>query len=233
MSIILDTILPLFSVLDAVALGLLVLALLGMGFAIENSAIPRASTTRSIERYRKLWMRQMITREPRMFDANILDSMRQGTTFFATGCMIAIGGALALLDRTDQLQGMTTGLVGDFGGDALFWEVKILVVIVFLANGFLKFVWAHRLFGYCSVVMAAVPNDASHADAIPLADKAATLANLASRSFNRGLRAVYFSLALMAWLLGPFALLTATATTSWVLLRREFASKSRAELLGG
>ncbi|MCP5072008.1 MAG: DUF599 domain-containing protein [Rhodobacteraceae bacterium] len=233
MSNILDAVLPLFSLLDAVALSLFLLCWLGLGLAIEQPPVSRPSTTRSVERYRKLWMRQMIGREPRMFDANILDTMRQGTTFFATGCMIAIGGAVALLDRTDQLQGIATGLIADFGGDALFWEVKILLLIILLSNGFLKFVWAHRLFGYCAVVMAAVPNDQEHEDAIRLADKAAKLANLAAKSFNRGLRSVYFSLAVLAWLLGPFALLAATGATCWVLLRREFASRSRAELLEG
>ncbi len=231
MSILLDTILPLFSLLDAIALALMLVCWLGLGYAIEHPAARRTSTTKVAERYRRLWMRQMITREPRMFDAGILDGMRQGTTFFATGCMIAIGGAMALLDRTDQLQGIATGLVENFGAQTLFWEVKILLLIILLANGFLKFVWAHRLFGYCSVVMASVPNDPDHADTVPLADKAALLANQASKSFNRGLRAVYFSLALLAWLLGPIALIAATTATSWVLLRREFASRSRAALL--
>jgi uncharacterized membrane protein len=28
-------------------------------------------------------------------------------------------------------------------------EVKLLVLLLFAANAFLKFVWSHRLFGYC------------------------------------------------------------------------------------
>jgi uncharacterized membrane protein len=37
----------------------------------------------------------------------------------------------------------------------------VALVVAFLANALLKFIWAHRLFGYCSILMAAVPNDPS------------------------------------------------------------------------
>jgi len=44
---------------------------------------------------------------------------------------------------------------------------------------------------------------------------------------------MYFALAAMAWLLGPVALILATALTLLVLWRREFASHSRSLLLEG
>ncbi|MDA9795536.1 DUF599 family protein, partial [Paracoccaceae bacterium] len=47
----------------------------------------------------------------------------------------------------------------------------------------------------------------------------------------RGLRAIYFSLAAAAWLVGPIALIVATLITLSVLLRREFLSHSRLVLL--
>jgi uncharacterized membrane protein len=111
------------------------------------------------------------------------------------------------------------------------WEAKILLVILLVASGFLAFVWAHRLFGYCAVVMASVPNDPEAPSAYPRAEKAAEININAARSYNRGLRAIYFAMAALAWLLGPVALLISTAVTFVVLWRREFASKSRMTLL--
>jgi uncharacterized membrane protein len=54
----------------------------------------------------------------------------------------------------------------------------------------------------------------------------------AAKSFNRGLRAVYFALASCGWLLGPVGLLARALVTAIVLWRREFASRSRVVLIG-
>jgi uncharacterized membrane protein len=111
------------------------------------------------------------------------------------------------------------------------WEIKILFVLLFVTAGFLAFVWSHRLFGYNAIVMASVPNDPNDPDAYPRAEKAAEININAARSYNRGLRAVYFAMAALAWLLGPLALLIATVITFVVLWRREFASNSRKTLM--
>ncbi len=126
------------------------------------------------------------------------------------------------------------GLAGDLTPEQepdVVWEVKILIILLFLANAFLKFVWSNRLFGYCAVVMAAVPNDARDARAASRARKAGEINITAARGFNRGLRSLYFALATAAWLLGSEALIAATLVTVLVLLRREFASQSRAVLM--
>lgn len=111
------------------------------------------------------------------------------------------------------------------------WEIKLILVLFFLANAFLKFVWSHRLFGYCAILMAAVPNDPDDPLARPRAAQAAAISVTAARSFNRAMRAVYFALATAAWLLGPAALTLAVAATLAMLYRREFASHSRAAIL--
>ena len=110
------------------------------------------------------------------------------------------------------------------------WEVKLLLPLLFAANAFLKFVWSNRLFGYCSVMMGAVPNDASDL-AYARAAKAAEINIFAAKSYNRGLRTVYFGIASTAWLIGPEALLAAAVVTLVMILRREFASQSREVLL--
>ena len=52
-------------------------------------------------------------------------------------------------------------------------------------------------------------------------------------SFNRGLRAYYFSLALLAWFLHPVAFMLASAWVVAVLYRREFRSRTLTALLSG
>jgi uncharacterized membrane protein len=115
----------------------------------------------------------------------------------------------------------------------LVWEVKIFFMLLFAVNAFLKFVWSHRLFGYCSVLMAAVPNDLDDPNVYVRASQAGEINITAARGYNRGLRSVYFGIASVAWLLGAVPLLMATVFTVAVILRREFASESRAVLLSG
>ena len=76
-----------------------------------------------------------------------------------------------------------------------------------------------------------MPNDPADPTASPRAAKAAEINITAARSFNRGLRAVYFAMAALAWLGGALPLFVATLVTLVVLWRREFASNSRRVLL--
>ncbi len=219
-----------FGPLDLTAITLLATAWVLIGWIIERANSKHPSVSVIMAEYRREWMVQFVTREPRVFDANILANLRQGTTFFASASMIGIGGGLALIGNTERLLGIAKDLTLD-AAPAVVWEVKILVVILFLANGFLKFVWSHRLFGYCAVMLASVPNDATDPACLPRARQAAEINITAARSFNRGLRSVYFALGALAWLLGAVPLLVATAFTVLILWRREFASHSRSVLL--
>ncbi len=223
--------LSVFGMPDAAAIALLTFGWVLIGVAVERGVGGRASVSVLMADYRREWMRIFVDREPRILDGNILGNLRHGTTFFASATLIALGGGLALIGNTERL----LGLAEDFrleDAPALVWDIKLLLILLFMANALLKFIWAHRLFGYCAVVMAAVPNDRSDA-AFSRAAQAAELNISAARSFNRGLRSIYFALGSAAWLLGPEALIAATLLTVAVLWRREFASQSRAVLLQG
>lgn len=218
-----------FSALDAVAVATLLIAWVAIGMVIESPPTRRPSTSKLVGEYRRKWMVQMITRQPRIFDATILDSLRQGTAFFASACLISIGGGLAALSNAERLRGVAEDLTLE--APAIIWEVKILLALVLITNAFLKFIWSNRLFGYCGVVMASVPNEIDAPEALPRAAKAAELNIAAARAFNRGLRGIYFALGALGWFLGPAALLITTFITVFILLRREFASGSRKVLM--
>lgn len=215
---------------DLGALALLIASWLLIGWISEHPPAHRPSVGKLMEGYRREWMRQLVTRQPRLFDSAMVDGLRQSTTFFASTALIAIGGGLALIGNPQQL----TDLAQEFeitGGPKLLWETRILTATLFGANAFLKFVWSHRLFSYAAITMASVPNDPKDPLAYPRAEQAAKLNINAAKSFNRGLRSVYFALATLAWLLGPEILVGATLFTTAMLWRREFASLARRALL--
>ena len=215
---------------DLAALVLLVACWLGIGWLTEHPPAHRPSVGKLMEGYRREWMRQLVTRTPRLFDSSMVGGLRQSATFFASTALIAIGGGLARLGNPEQLSGMAQ----EFRlteGPRLLWETRILTATLFGANAFLKFVWSHRLFSYAAIAMAAVPNDVKDPLVYPRAEQAAQLNINAAKSFNRGLRSVYFALATLAWLLGPWALIAATLYTTAMLWRRDFASFARRALL--
>lgn len=220
----------LFQPLDFAALALLFLLWGGIGYWIEHPSARHLSTSRIMAGYRQEWMRQMVTREPRIFDAHVLGTLRQGTAFFASTSVIAIGGSLAVIGNAERLAGVAAEITLTDHPN-IVWEIKFMVVTLFLTNSFLKFVWANRLFGYCSVLMGAVPNDPNHPDAYKCAEKAGHINITGAKSFNRGLRSLYFALAAGAWLAGPVALIIASCFTVIVIWRREFASTSRKIML--
>ena len=215
---------------EIAAIAVLFAAWLGIGHLTERPPAGIPSVSVLMKRYRREWMRQFITRQPRIFDGNILSSLRDGTAFFASACMIATGGLLALIGNAERLQGIAAELDLNQPGQN-GWELRLLVPMFFVVNAFLKFVWAHRLFGYCAVMMAAVPNDIDDPKAMDRAMQAADLNITAARSFNAGLRSVYFALGSLGWLAGPGPLLAGTVVVVYVTWRREFNSTSRKVIL--
>lgn len=212
------------SAIDVISVTFMATAFFVIGWLVEHPPASRPSMSGLMAEYRRAWMREFVVRQQKIFDGTVITSLRQATSFFISGTMIAMGGGVALIGNSEKLVLVAEDLT--LAADAAVIELKVIVVLLFVANAFLKFVWSHRLFGYCAVLMGSVPSDAS-----PLAyhrsAQAAEINVTAARSYNRGLRSVYFALAALGWLLGPWSLLATTVLTSSALLRREFASESR------
>ena len=211
---------------DLIGLFLLVPGWMIVSWLVEHPPLSRPSVSVLMTHFRREWMRHFVTRDPRIFDGNVLASLREGTAFFASACMIAIGGGLALIGNADQLRVLARDLDMAEAAAATV-EAKLLLTLLFVVHAFLNFVWSHRLFGYCAVMMAAVPDKADDPLAFVRADQAADLNIIAARKFNAGLRGVYFALGSLGWLAGGWGLCAGALAVLWMTMRREFASKSR------
>ena len=215
--------------MNFIVFGLYIFTWIVLGWRIEHPGAKHPSVTILMGQRRRDWMKVFVTREPRIFDSQIISQLRQGTAFFASTSILAIGGVLALAGNPTTIQG-----VADQVGDTtpmLIWQAKLALVGLFLGNGFLKFVWANRVFGYCAVMMAAVPNDPDDPSAYKIAAQAAELNIRAATNFNRGLRSVYFALGALGWVLGWQGLLFGTIIVGWTVWSREFASLPRKIIL--
>lgn len=216
---------------DVAAAMYLLTAWVCTGWYIESRTGDSTSAGVLMARYRRAWFLEASLRSARIFDATLLSSLRNGAAFYASASLAALGAAVALLGQTDELAHVATDLAAELSAPRTAWITKLLGVIAILATAFLHFVWSHRVFGYCIVLLGAIPNDADAPNRVEMADKTAELNIAATKYFNRGLRAIYFALAALAWLIGAWALALAVTLTVAMLFRREFTSETRSILL--
>ena len=221
----LSVLLTILSQADLLAVAILALTWGVMGWLIEHPPRQYPTVTVLMAEMRREWMREFVRRDNRIFDAQIIASLRQGTAFFASTSILAVGGVLALIGNVQPL----TGIAAEVGAErpTLLWQIRLLPAALLLTHAFLKFVWANRVFGYASVTMGATPSEPGHPRAMPRAMRAAELIIRAALNFNRGLRSMYFALASLAWLAGPWALMAAALLVAGFLIRREFTSVPR------
>ncbi|MGB3500899.1 MAG: DUF599 family protein [Mesorhizobium sp.] len=196
--------------------------------AVSGRLFGRTTLTTAMDRQRENWMRNMARRDLRMIDTGIMAGLQQGTAFFASTCIFAIGGCLALLGAADQVMSVLTDLpIANVTSRGQF-EIKVIGLLILVSYSFFKFAWSYRLFNYCSILIGAVPiaqdNDPATDKAI---ERAARMNVLGGRHFNAGLRGIFFALGYLGWFVGPAVFVLTTLLVFLVLLRRQFFSNAR------
>jgi uncharacterized membrane protein len=172
--------------------------------------------------YRMQWMQQMLIRDNRVADVNILRNLLQGVAFFASATLLILAGLLTILGSTDKAIEIVRALPFAAKTTLLQWELKLLVLCVIFVYAFFKFTWALRQFNYCSTLIGAAPKGPD----VAFARRAAEVSTHASKDFNQGLRAYYFSLAALGWFISPWVFLAATTLVAVVLYWREYRSSA-------
>ncbi|NVK33202.1 MAG: DUF599 domain-containing protein [Rhodobacteraceae bacterium] len=214
---------------DYLAVLWFLVAWFGFSFIADVSPLHKRTLAGHMENYRRAWMLSMSARRNRIFDSNIMGGLQQGTAFFASTALLAIGGTLALLDSTETILRVAGDLDLPVEQSRTLWEIKVLGLTLILAYAFFKFSWAYRLFNYTSIIMGSVP-ETEYADpeqSRTFALKAAELNIIAGRHFNRGQRAFFFAIGFLGWFAGPIVLGIATLAVLIVLARRQFMSNSK------
>ena len=196
---------------------------------IETTGKGRSGLNALMNGYRDAWMEQMLAREVRIVDSQVTAALQNGTAFFASTSLIAIGGALSLLHSTDQVLDVLTKLPFAVVQSPELWEMKMIGLTIIFVYAFFKFAWAYRLFNYFAIMVGAAPPAAEKdtAEARAFAHRASHLCADAGRNFNRGQRAFFFALGYLGWLLGPLELALTTTAIVIVMWRRQFNSESR------
>ena len=147
---------PLFSTLDLVALAWFIGAWAIYSATLSLTEKRRHGLNSEMNRYRDVWMFQMLAREMRMVDAQIVAALQNGTAFFASTSLIAIGGALTLLRSTDEISRWSRRCRSASRRRGAMGSEDDGLAIIFV-YAFFKFGWAYRLYNYVAILVGATP----------------------------------------------------------------------------
>ncbi|MFB2551526.1 DUF599 domain-containing protein [Ensifer soli] len=221
---------------DYVALAIFALLWTGFNWATDGERmLGRVSLTQLMNRQRRAWMRNTLTRDLKMIDTQIIAGLQAGTAFFASTTIFALGGCFALLGSSDQVQRIFNDLPFVFHGGRVALELKVGGLACIFGYAFFKFGWSYRLFNYCSILLGGVPmmaetaRDRDHAERA--VDRAARMNILAAKHFNAGLRAIFLSIGYLGWFVSPYVFVALSSLVIFVLVRRQFFSEARAALI--
>jgi uncharacterized membrane protein len=212
--------------IDILAVGFFILEWSVYAITLEHTAYGRDSLSARMHVYREVWIRRILEREARMVDMQIMSSLQNGTAFFASTSLLAVGGALALLRSTSEALAVLKALPIDITPSPALWEIKCVGLILIFIYAFFKFAWAYRLFNYVAILLGAMPpatqRDTTEAQAHII--RTTRLFESAGRHFNRGQRAFFFALGYLGWFVSPWILFLTTGAVVIVTWRRQFAS---------
>jgi len=214
--------------LDLAALSLHLAVWVGYSvFADRWGRRGRPCLSAATARLRVRWMRALCDRDNRITDSGLMASLMRSVSFFASASVLILGGIVAMLGAGDRAYEMVRELPMLARSSQGVFEVKLVILTGVFVYAFFQMTWSLRQFNYCCILVGAAPvASAPAAVKDRFAEQAGRLQSLAGRTFNRGLRAYYFALAMMTWFIhsGIFAVTTLAVVA--VLYRREFRSAS-------
>ena len=218
-----------FTLPDLLALAWFIVAWGGYAVLLEYVPHAREGLNARMNRYREVWMRRMLDREMRMVDMQVMAALQNGTAFFASTSLFAIGGALTVLRSTDDVLNVVATLPIGIQTGRVLWEMKAIGLAVIFVYAFFKFGWSYRLYNYVAILVGAAPpaKDKDTPEAKAHALRVGRLGAVAGLHFNRGQRAFFFALGYLGWFISPWVLMASSVIVAIVLWRRQFASDSR------
>lgn len=222
--------------LDIIALALFIFLWAGFSWITGADWLTRRqSLTQIMNQHRAAWLRNSLTRDWKMIDTQIISGLQNGTAFFASTTIFALGSCFALLGATDEVGAIYADLPPLFQAGKVAFEPKVVGLAAIFAYSFFKFGWSYRLFNYCSILFGSLPMKDEAArmpeEAAQLVEKVIRLNILAGKHFNAGLRAIFLSIGYIGWFVSPVLLIFTTLFVIFVLARRQFFSEARAALL--
>lgn len=221
---------------DFLALALFILLWVALNWITSSSRFfNRTSLTEAMNERRREWIYNSLRRDLKMIDTQILSGLQNGTGFFASTSIFAMGSCFALLGASDKVNAFFADIPYIFNSGRAGFEIKVAGLACLFGYAFFKFGWSYRLFNYCTILFGSIPMTNNALDD-PLqteraAERVIRMNIIAARSFNAGLRAIFLSIGYLGWFVSPYVFMVTTVFIIIVLIRRQFFSDARLAIM--
>jgi uncharacterized membrane protein len=210
---------------DILAFSVFLICSVGYSLIASHLTRRRLSTVAAITLFRHRWAKRMMDRENHIADAALLGNLLRGALFFSSTTVFILGGLVAVLGTTTKIDDIASHFPFAVRPAPGLAEIKALIVILVYVYAFFKFTWAAWQYNILSIILGAMPERGSDIKTREeYGDVAAHILSLAGESHNKGVRAFYLSIPLMAWFIHPLLFLAATLAITFVIFQREFSS---------
>ncbi len=224
-----------FQPIDWIALAVFAASWFGYSWLVDFSPWRHRTLTAAMDRQRRRWMEMLLRREIRIVDTAIVGGLQNGTAFFASTSLLAIGAAFAFLTTSEQVISAVEQLPLPLNTSRAAWEAKAIGLLAIYAYAFFKFGWSYRLFNYTSILIGAMPlaSEIETDEARRAVERTAHMSVLAGRHFSLGQRAFFFSVGFLGWFAHAWVFVVITLAVFFALLRRQFAFPKLTTFGGG
>lgn len=210
---------------DGIALALFLLAWFGYSWYADHSRAAARGLIGVSHDYRVLWARRLLERDMRVADAALVGNLMNSVSFYANTTIYIIAGLVAVIGALDQVISATADLPFARAASREVWELKLLLLLGIFVVAYFKLTWSIRQFNFLSILIGAAPApQAPEEERTCFAQRMAAVNSLAGDEFNRGIRAYYFGLAAVTWIVQPWLFLLVTMVVVVVLYRRDYSS---------
>jgi len=223
-------------VLDVLATGWLFLCWIGYSVFARRRAKKVYCLSSVLQQYRKQWILRMLRRDNRIGDVAIIANLERNASFLASTSILIIAGLVTAVASTDKIHALLINL--PFANTAitpLQVQFKIILLLFVHVFAFFTFTWSMRQYGFSAILLGATP---MHDEELSTTGPGKTFAfhfskviDQAGHSYNYGLRAYYFSMAILIWLFHAGLYVFAVAVVVAILYAREFHSKTLSNMI--
>ncbi len=224
-----------FSLLDIVSFCWFLICWVGYTVFTRHAAKTTNTLSSVLYRYRKEWVTKLQTTGMSEVDGELLASLERQVSFFASTSLLILASLVGVLSTSSDIFMNLSSLSFVTAVSIQVIQIKLLLLIFIFTYGFFTFTWSIRQYGFCFILFGSSFNtvryygDAGDYRAVATERDFKAVAKLldrAAHSYNYGLRAYYFALAVLGWFINPWIFMATCSLTVFVLYRREFKSST-------
>ena len=174
--------------------------------------------------HRRAWMNELLGRDMKVADTAIVGHIMSTAGFFASTTVIVIGALRVLVNLTRGGGSASMGWLAISPPSST--EIKVVLILVVAVYAFQSFTWAIRQANFAAVMMGAAPRADSMGVELRgrLAVSMGNIITGVASSYDSGMRAYYFALGALTWVVSPVLFVLATAGVVGLLLHRQTRS---------